>query len=118
MLKILLVFVSISANKKALGQEYLPALRTMLTSPLINEGSDGVGKVVSILDAYDLLREDFDSIIELTSWTGMNDPMGQIDSKVTVESLLNFFTGFICQDLNNALEVHICQIAFTCGCII
>lgn len=55
----------------------------MLTSPLINEATDGVSKVVSLLDTYDLLREDFDSVIELTSWPGMKDPMSQIDSKVS-----------------------------------
>ena len=55
----------------------------MLTSPLINEATDGVSKVVSLLDNYDLLREDFDSVIELTTWPGMKDPMSQIDSKVS-----------------------------------
>ena len=62
--------------------EYLPALRTMLTLPLIRDGGDGIPSVVSLMDKYDLLREDFDSILEVTSWTGLKDPMSLIDSKV------------------------------------
>lgn len=68
----------------------------MLTSPLINDGTDGVSKVVSLLDTYDLLREDFDSVIELTSWSGMKDPMSQVDSKVSkwLTVLLNLWQAY------------------------
>jgi len=62
--------------------EYLPTLRRALISPLTSEGNDGVPAIIKLMNAYDLLRSDFDSVLELSSWPGMPDPMSLLDSKV------------------------------------
>ena len=62
--------------------EYLPHFRRQLTDPLINTGSDGVKEVVDLMNEYDLQREDFDNIMELSSWAGAKDPMSRVESKV------------------------------------
>lgn len=62
--------------------EYFPHLRCSLTSPLVEQGNNGVPQVVQLLDDYDLLREDFDSILDVTAWPGSKDPMSQVETKV------------------------------------
>jgi len=70
-------------DKNGLNLDYLPHLRRALTEPLIRECQEGVPRVVSLLDDYDLMREDFESIIEVTQWPHMKDPMKDlIESKV------------------------------------
>jgi replication factor C subunit 1 len=63
--------------------EYLPYMRTLLSKPLANEGASAVESVISTLDAYDLMREDFDSIMELTAWSTSANSLDKVDSKVT-----------------------------------
>ena len=74
--------LSVSANKRSLSMEYLPYMRNMLSSPLANEGAAAVESVIARLDAYDLMREDFDSIMDLTSWSSSANAMEKIESKV------------------------------------
>ena len=70
-------------DKNGLNLDYLPHLRRALTEPLIRDCQEGVPRVVSLLDDYDLMREDFESIIEVTQWPHMKDPMKDlIESKV------------------------------------
>ena len=40
--------------------------------------------VVTIMNSYNLLREDFDNVIELSSWSDSKDVMSQVDSKVFI----------------------------------
>ena len=62
--------------------DYMPYMRHLMTSPLVTKGSLGVDQTVSLLHAYDLLREDFDSILEVSSWSSTQDIMSHVDSKV------------------------------------
>ena len=47
------------------------------------QGNEGVSEVVSAMDAYDLVRDDWDSILELGQLKGRPDVASQIPSKVT-----------------------------------
>jgi len=60
--------------------DYLPVLRDRLTKPLAT--SDGVTEVVTLMEEYDLLRDDYDNIIDITQWPGMRDPKAVIETKV------------------------------------
>lgn len=71
-----------SANKFAVGMEYLSMFKERLTKPLISKGSDGVQTVLHTMNEYYLTREDFDTIVELSTWPGQVDLMTKIDSKV------------------------------------
>ena len=62
---------SISGGRNSLVTDYLPYLSSLMSSPLINEGSDGVDEVVARMHAYDLLREDFDNILDLASYLSL-----------------------------------------------
>ena len=59
-------------------------LRKELTRPLLSdsEGSDSVSEVVGMMNEYDLLRDDFDNIINVTQYPGMEDPLSKIQTKV------------------------------------
>jgi len=65
------------------SMDYVPYMRHLLTAPLVNEGGSGVDQTVSLLHAYDLLREDFDSVLEVSSWSSSHDIMSHVDSKVS-----------------------------------
>ena len=57
-------------------------IKERLTKPLIKNGAQAVDKVIDFMDEYYLTRDDFDSIIELTTWPGQADVMSKIDSKI------------------------------------
>ena len=75
--------LSASLNKSAFSQDFSQYLRNAIISPMFgSEGVEGVPKSVQIMSDYSLLREDLDSLIELTTWEGAADPMKKIESKV------------------------------------
>lgn len=55
----------ISAGKDALRMDYLSPLIALMTEPLIKEAAEGVDKVIRVLDAYTILKEDYDAMLEL-----------------------------------------------------
>lgn len=61
--------------------DYLPALRARLTEPLARLGTDGVQAVISLMDDYDIIKDDYDNILELTKWPNSKDPLAHLDSK-------------------------------------
>ncbi|BES91550.1 replication factor C [Nesidiocoris tenuis] len=71
-----------SASVESIKMDYARGLRDALLNPLVRSGSDGVEESLSIMKEYSLLREDLDSICELSVWPAFKDPMTQIDSKV------------------------------------
>lgn len=62
--------------------DYLHYLRGALLSPLERQGAEGAGQAVQLLDDYQLIREDVDSIMEISVWGGQPDPYSKLDSKV------------------------------------
>jgi len=62
--------------------DYVPYMKHLMTAPLVNDGSSGVDQTVSLLHAYDLLREDFDNVLEVSAWSSTPDVMSSVDSKV------------------------------------
>ncbi|XP_039255463.2 replication factor C subunit 1-like [Styela clava] len=73
------------ANETTFNLDYLPYMRCHLTQPLINQSQTGdteLHKTSQLLDAYDLLREDFDSIVEIGQFPGKPQPMSKVDTKV------------------------------------
>jgi replication factor C subunit 1 len=63
--------------------DYLTHLRDSLVGPLIKEGLDGVPATLNVMQNYYLLRDDIDSLMELSSWPNQKDPMSHVESKVT-----------------------------------
>ena len=74
---------SISCGRSSLLLDYLPYMSILLSDPLINEGADGIEDVVAKMHAYDLLREDFDNMLELASFSDSESLREMIDSKVS-----------------------------------
>ena len=72
-----------SGSRHSVNMDYVPYMRHLLTAPLVTEGSSGVDQTVSLLHAYDLLREDFDGVLEVSSWSSTEDIMSHVDSKVS-----------------------------------
>lgn len=72
-----------SANKLSLNLDYLPYLRKFLTQPLVVKENEGIPEVIDLMDKYDIIKEDFDNILEVTKWPNSDDPMSQLSSKVS-----------------------------------
>lgn len=69
-------------SKEAINLDYVAPLRNAIVRPLATDGSDGVEAAVNVMNQYHLLREDLDSLVELSLWPGQRDPMQFVDSKV------------------------------------
>lgn len=67
--------------------DYLTHLRDSVVSPLINNGLDGVAATIHIMQNYYLLREDIDSLMEISLWPNQKDPLSCVNSKVMIHSL-------------------------------
>ena len=70
------------ANKVGVGLDYLSVLKNMLSQPLVRRGAAGIDQVIAVMNEYSLTRDDFDTILELATWSGSKDPMAAVDSKV------------------------------------
>ncbi|XP_072352688.1 replication factor C subunit 1 isoform X2 [Scyliorhinus torazame] len=70
------------ASKRAINLDYLPYLRDTLVQPLALQGTNGVREAVETMDAYYLMKEDVDCIMEISSWGGRPDPFSKLDPKV------------------------------------
>uniref|UniRef100_A0A7S1XFP5 Replication factor C subunit 1 n=1 Tax=Compsopogon caeruleus TaxID=31354 RepID=A0A7S1XFP5_9RHOD len=57
--------LSLSGNMSSIRLDYIPALQTVTSSPLILREQDGIEDVIATLDAYYLTREDFDTVTDL-----------------------------------------------------
>ncbi|XP_041360939.1 replication factor C subunit 1-like isoform X2 [Gigantopelta aegis] len=73
--------LKISGNKTSLNQDYLPAMRYTLTYPLVQHGADGVKDVIDLMDNYDIMKDDFDNIMEVSRFPNSEDPLGRLDTK-------------------------------------
>ncbi|XP_062580287.1 replication factor C subunit 1-like [Saccostrea cucullata] len=70
-----------SANKLSLNLDYLPYMRKFLTLPLVTKENDGIPDVIDLMDKYDIIKDDFDNILEITKWPNSADPMSLLSSK-------------------------------------
>lgn len=74
--------IRLSASKEAINLDYLNTLRDKILKPLIDEGSDGVHKSLDFMNHYHLVKDDVESLNELSSWPGHKDLMSDIPAKV------------------------------------
>lgn len=72
----------LSASKEAINLDYLNTLRDSILKPLIDEGTDGVQKSLDFMNYHHLVKDDVESLNELSTWPGCKDPMSNIPSKV------------------------------------
>lgn len=71
------------SSRQAVNLDYLHYMREAVLSPLQKYGAEGAGKAVQLLDDYQLIKEDVDSIMEISVWGGQPDPYSKLDSKVS-----------------------------------
>ncbi|CAH0747063.1 unnamed protein product [Diatraea saccharalis] len=74
--------LSTSGSKSSIFLDYCTHLRDAIVNPLIKDRNDGIANSMQVLESYHLLREDLDSLTELSLWPGQRNPMLLIDSKV------------------------------------
>ncbi|PNF30645.1 Replication factor C subunit 1 [Cryptotermes secundus] len=87
--------LNISGSKEAVNLDYMTHLRDAISGPLIKDGVDGVPATLHVMQDYYLLREDIDSLMELSLWPNQKDPMSLVDSKVKAALTHRFNKGGI-----------------------
>ncbi|KAK7804592.1 hypothetical protein U0070_015432 [Myodes glareolus] len=70
------------SSKRTVNMDYLSHIRDALVRPLTSQGVEGVQHVVTLMDTYYLVREDFENIMEVSSWGGKPSPFSRLDPKV------------------------------------
>ncbi|KAL1790068.1 replication factor C subunit 1 isoform X2 [Sigmodon hispidus] len=70
------------SSKTTVNMDYLSHIRDALVQPLASQGAEGVQHVVTLMDSYYLMREDFENIMEVSSWGGKPSPFSRLDPKV------------------------------------
>lgn len=74
-----------------LDADYLDVLSSRLSGPLIKkEELGGIDATIALMHDYSLLREDFNSIMELATWSFKPDPMTKVDTKTKTAFTLNY----------------------------
>lgn len=86
------LFHSMTGSKEAVNMDYVKAVRDSVIQPLKRDENDGIPAAVKVLQDYQLLREDLDSIVELCTWPGQKDPMVDIPSKVRESFCLKYIS--------------------------
>ncbi|XP_078584949.1 replication factor C subunit 1-like [Branchiostoma floridae x Branchiostoma japonicum] len=71
-----------SCTKKSLQEDYLDPLRRRILNLLVTQETEGVPEAVELLSAYDLMREDYDGLLELTEFKGRPNLAEKVNSKV------------------------------------
>ncbi|XP_046753824.1 replication factor C subunit 1 [Diprion similis] len=71
-----------SSSKDAINLDYLKHLRDAVVKPLVLNGAEGTATALDVMNYYHLLREDLDSLTEVSLWPGQHDPMQALESKV------------------------------------
>ena len=62
--------------------DYRSYMKNALYRPLVRDDGTGVAETIAMLDEYNLLKEDFDSLMEISQWTNQTDPMAHVATKV------------------------------------
>ncbi|XP_065091606.1 replication factor C subunit 1 [Ochlerotatus camptorhynchus] len=74
--------ISTSGSRLSVRLDYAPFLVNAIVRPLKERGSEGVQEALNVIKEYRLLREDLESLIELTTWPKKKSPMDEVDGKV------------------------------------
>lgn len=75
-------FHSTSASRQSIRLDYAPFLLHNVVQPLIDDQNDGIEEAIHVMKEYRLLREDLDSLVELTTWPGKKSLMDSVDGRV------------------------------------
>ncbi|XP_016970315.1 replication factor C subunit 1 [Drosophila rhopaloa] len=74
--------VCTSGSRLSVRLDYAPFLLDNIVRPLVKNGQEGVPAALDVMKDYHLLREDLDSLVELTSWPGRKSPLDSVDGRV------------------------------------
>ncbi|XP_058119113.1 replication factor C subunit 1 [Anopheles ziemanni] len=74
--------VATSGSRLAIRLDYAPHLLRSIVQPLQRRGAEGVNDSLEVIKEYRLLREDIDSLVELSTWPKNKSPMDSVDGKV------------------------------------
>uniref|UniRef100_A0A182VVU8 Replication factor C subunit 1 n=1 Tax=Anopheles minimus TaxID=112268 RepID=A0A182VVU8_9DIPT len=74
--------VATSGSRLAIRLDYAPHLLRSIVQPLQQRGSEGVHDSLEVIKEYRLLREDIDSLVELSTWPKHKSLLDSVDGKV------------------------------------
>lgn len=74
--------LAITGTRTAFPLDYLQPLARRLVAPLAGGGEKaGISSVLDLMAAYSLTKANMDSLLELSLWSGQEDPMKRVEAK-------------------------------------
>lgn len=74
--------IATSGSRLSVRLDYAQFLVKAIVKPLIDKGAEGIQESLKVIKEYHLLREDLDSLFDLTTWGGAKSPWDKVDSRV------------------------------------
>lgn len=74
--------IATSGSRLSVRLDYAQFLIQAIVNPLKENGAEGVPQALEIIKEYRLLREDIDSLLEITNWPKVKSPWDSVDSRV------------------------------------
>lgn len=68
-------------DKVSLRLDYMNDFQTALSKPLLDDGEDGIDKVIEVMDQYFMTKDDYDNIMEFGVGAS-NNPIAKVPTKV------------------------------------
>ena len=50
--------------------------------PLVEREAEGVRDVIQMMEEYDIVKDDFDNIMDITRWPNSTDPLSKLSTQV------------------------------------
>ena len=73
--------LKITGSKTCLNLDYILPLRERIIRPLLKKEEDAIPNAIKTLSHYCLLKDDLDSVIELSLWNGEKNPYAAVETK-------------------------------------
>ena len=73
--------LAITGTRTAFPLDYLQPLARRLVAPLASGEKAGISSVLDLMAAYSLTKANMDSLLELSLWSGQEDPMKRVEAK-------------------------------------
>lgn len=80
--------LKVSGDRNQIRQTYLPVLAPALARPLVEEGAEGIPRLIELMDEYYLTPEERDTIMEL----GLDEANGEVLLKGIKPAVKSSFT--------------------------
>ncbi|KAI6213831.1 hypothetical protein M3Y94_00198300 [Aphelenchoides besseyi] len=99
--------IKMSGPRHAIAADYIPLLRHRIVRPLLGDEPD-IEESIEVYHAYEMIRDDFETINELATWKGKDDVWTLVEAKTksALTRALNNDTFKLSYAAENGIQVY------------